>query len=123
MPGRGRTRSPSPLPTTRERSGQKSGSVTVSSGGGGGSSIVLSVSGKTDATKQYMTLTWTGATGATVDVYRNGPSSKNDLERWEVRQFPEPAGLALLRVQGVPGRDEHVLEQRHRDLLTRPPPP
>ncbi len=102
---------------------QKSGSVTVSSGGGGGSSIVLSVSGKTDATKQYMTLIWTGATGATVDVYRDGAFLKNVTEQREVREFPEPAGGTLLRVQGVPGRDEHVLEQRHRDLLTRPPPP
>jgi PKD repeat protein len=54
---------------------QKTGSVTVSTTQG--SSIVLSVSGRTDATTQYMTLTWTGATGATVDVYRNGTFLKN----------------------------------------------
>ena len=50
---------------------QRSGSVVV------GSTITASVSGKTDATKQYMTVTWTGATGATVDVYRDGKFAKN----------------------------------------------
>ena len=34
--------------------------------------VGLRVSGRTDATKQYMTLDWTGATGPSVDVYRNG---------------------------------------------------
>lgn len=37
------------------------------------SSIPLTVSGRFDATRHYMTLKWTGATGASVDVYRNGP--------------------------------------------------
>ena len=54
---------------------QKTGSVTVSTSGG--SSIVLTVTGSQDATKKYMTLTWTGATGATVDVYLNGVFGKN----------------------------------------------
>jgi PKD repeat protein len=54
---------------------QKTGSVTVSTSGG--SSIVLTVTGSTDATTQYMALKWTGATGATVDVYRNGTFLKN----------------------------------------------
>ena len=35
--------------------------------------IALTVTGRTDATKQYMTLKWSGASGTTVDVYRNGP--------------------------------------------------
>jgi PKD repeat protein len=35
-------------------------------------SIVLTVTGRTDATHQYMTLTWTGASGTQVAVYRNG---------------------------------------------------
>lgn len=35
--------------------------------------ISLTVAGRTDATKQYMTLRWSGAAGANVDVYRNGP--------------------------------------------------
>ncbi len=39
--------------------------------------FTLTVTGRTDATKQYMTLKWTGATGATVDVYRNGPLFTN----------------------------------------------
>ena len=55
---------------------QKTGSVTVSATGG--SSITLTVKGSTDATKKYMTLTWSGATGATVDVYRDGPFIKNE---------------------------------------------
>jgi hypothetical protein len=42
------------------------------------SSIELSVTGSTDATKQYMTLKWTGASGATVDVYRDGAFLKNE---------------------------------------------
>jgi PKD repeat protein len=41
------------------------------------SAIVLAASGRSDGTKQYMTLTWTGATGTTVDVYRNGQFLKN----------------------------------------------
>jgi hypothetical protein len=32
-----------------------------------------------DATKQYMALTWTGAAGATVDVYRDGVFLRNEL--------------------------------------------
>jgi hypothetical protein len=42
-------------------------------------SIMLSVTGWVDATKQYMALTWTGAVGSTVDVYRNGTFLVNDL--------------------------------------------
>jgi PKD repeat protein len=49
--------------------GQTSAGVTVSNVSSG---IVLRVSGRTDATRQYMTLDWTGASGANVDVYRNG---------------------------------------------------
>jgi PKD repeat protein len=41
------------------------------------SSIVLTVTGRVDATKHYMILDWTGARGATVDVYRNGPLLTN----------------------------------------------
>jgi PKD repeat protein len=43
------------------------------------SSIVLNVRGWVDATKQYMALTWSGATGATVDVYRDGVFLRNEL--------------------------------------------
>jgi PKD repeat protein len=58
------------LKVTDNRGGtnQKSASVTVTKP----PSIVLTVSGRTDATKQYMTLDWTGARGTNVDVYRNG---------------------------------------------------
>jgi PKD repeat protein len=48
---------------------QQSKTVTVT---GSPSSIQLTVSGREDDTRQYMTLDWTGATGASVDVYRNG---------------------------------------------------
>ncbi|HEX5576394.1 MAG TPA: PKD domain-containing protein [Gemmatimonadales bacterium] len=37
----------------------------------------LQVTGRSDATKQYMTLIWAGAKGATVDMYRNGSFRKN----------------------------------------------
>jgi PKD repeat protein len=41
------------------------------------SAIVLRASGRSDGTKQYMTLTWSGATGSTVDIYRNSKFLKN----------------------------------------------
>jgi PKD repeat protein len=34
--------------------------------------LALSVTGRVDATKQYMALKWSGASGSTVDIYRNG---------------------------------------------------
>ena len=52
---------------------QASGSVTVSQ------AISLSASGRSDATTQYMTLTWTGATGPRVDIWRNGKLLVNTL--------------------------------------------
>jgi PKD repeat protein len=48
-------------------SNQRSASVAVTK-----SSIALALTGRVDATKQYVSLDWTGATGATVDAYRNG---------------------------------------------------
>jgi PKD repeat protein len=68
----------------------RSVSVSVTTG----SSITLSVSGWEDATKQYMALTWSGATGANVDVYRNGPfltSTANDGKYTNSRSFTGPA--------------------------------
>jgi PKD repeat protein len=67
------------LKVTDNRGGtnQKSASVTVTKP----PSIVLRVSGRTEANKQYMTLDWTGARGTNVDVYRNGAlikSTSND---------------------------------------------
>ncbi len=44
-------------------------------------SITLTVTGKTDATKHYITHKWTGTTGTTVDFWRNGArinSTPND---------------------------------------------
>jgi PKD repeat protein len=48
---------------------QRSAVVTVSSGS---SSIVLTATGRQEGAVQYMSLKWTGATGAMVDIYRNG---------------------------------------------------
>jgi hypothetical protein len=41
------------------------------------SSMVLSLKGRVDATRQYVPLIWSGLTGTTVDVYRNGTFLKN----------------------------------------------
>jgi len=65
---------------------QRSGSVTVPAS----SSIVLNVSGRVDATRQYMALTWTGASGTTVNVFRNGPlltNTENDGKYTNSRAF------------------------------------
>ena len=54
-------------------------------------SILLNVTGWVDATKQYMALIWTGGTGATVDVYRNGVflrSETNDGRYTNSRNLP-----------------------------------
>lgn len=48
---------------------QRSAPVTVSTGA---SNIVLTATGRVEGTAQYMTLKWTGAVGASVDIYRNG---------------------------------------------------
>jgi PKD repeat protein len=48
---------------------QSAQAVTVSAPKAG---ISLTVTGRTDATKQYMTLRWSGAKGLYVSVYRNG---------------------------------------------------
>jgi PKD repeat protein len=68
---------------------QRSVSVAVSS------AITLKdLTGTSDATKQYVTLTWTGATGTTVDMYRNGKflnSTPNDGKQTVVRTFTGPA--------------------------------
>jgi PKD repeat protein len=57
-------------------------------------SITLSATGRVDATKQYMTLAWSGAKGAAVDVYRNGPrllNTANDGHYTNSRTFQGPA--------------------------------
>jgi serine protease len=65
------------LIVTDDDGGTNQSSATVTVTAPPPPTIVLSVIGRTDATKQYMTLTWTGATGATVNVYRNGPLLTN----------------------------------------------
>jgi hypothetical protein len=57
-------------------------------------SIVLTASGRTDGTTQYMTLDWTGARGTSVDVYRNGAlisRTANDGHYVNSRAFSGPA--------------------------------
>ncbi|HEX7336767.1 MAG TPA: PKD domain-containing protein, partial [Gemmatimonadales bacterium] len=59
--------------------------VTVS-----GPTIVLSVTSRSDATTQYMVLTWSGASGAMVDVYRNGAllkTTENDGKYTNTRTY------------------------------------
>jgi PKD repeat protein len=68
---------------------QSSQSVTVTK-----PAISLTVVGRADATKQYMTLDWTGAAGATVDVFRNGvriTNTANDGHYGNSRTFQGPA--------------------------------
>ncbi len=53
--------------------------------------ITLTVTGRKDATKQYMTLKWTGATGTTVDVHRDGKfliNTPNDGQYTNSRNLP-----------------------------------
>jgi PKD repeat protein len=68
---------------------QRSAPVAVSA------AITLNnLTGTSDATKQYVTLTWTGATGTTVDTYRNGKflnNTPNDGKQTVVRTFTGPA--------------------------------
>ena len=65
---------------------QQSGSVTATVP----VIILLNTAGRFDATKQYMTLTWTGASGSIVDVYRNGvmiTATPNDGKYTNSRTF------------------------------------
>lgn len=52
------------------QSGSDSVTITVTSGGGGG--ITLSVVARKQQGNKYADLTWSGATSASVDIYRNG---------------------------------------------------
>jgi len=70
--------------------GTVSKQITVSAA----SPIALTATGRSDATKQYMTLDWTGATGTSVDVYRNGvriTTTANDGHYTNSRTFTGPA--------------------------------
>jgi len=58
------------------------------------SSVALTATGRSDATKQYMGLSWTGARGESVNVHRNGAflrSSQNDGSYGNSRSFIGPA--------------------------------
>jgi hypothetical protein len=58
-------------------------------GGGTPAGIVLQVSGRSAKGIHYMKLTWSGANGATVDVYRNSSQKKNtENDRRYVNALP-----------------------------------
>jgi PKD repeat protein len=82
------------LIVTDDDGGTNQSSATVTVTAPPPPTIALSVTGRTDATKQYMTLRWTGASGSTVDVYRNGPyltNTANDGIYTNSRNFVGPA--------------------------------
>jgi hypothetical protein len=85
----------------------KGGKAAASAGGGseaekpststGSSKISLKVSGSAKSGKQYMTLSWSGAKGSSVDVYRNGDritATENDRRYVNVRNFKGRATYA-----------------------------
>jgi PKD repeat protein len=86
------------LTVTDDRGGthQRSAPVTVTVPP---TSITLTISGWTDATKHYVKHLWSGATGANVDFYRNGArvnSTPNDGRHTTARNF---TGTATWRVK------------------------
>ena len=63
------------------------------------SSITLTISGRTDAEKHYITHVWSGATGSSVDLYRNGnkvTTTPNDGRHTTAHKFK---GTATWRVK------------------------
>jgi len=66
--------------------------------------IALTASGREDSLKQYMTLRWTGATGATMDIYRNGArvvtGTPNDGKQTINKTTTAPATYVLKVCQG-----------------------
>jgi len=63
------------------------------------SSITLTISGRTDAEKHYITHLWSGATGSSVDLYRNGKkvtTTPNDGRHTTAHKFK---GTATWRVK------------------------
>jgi len=63
------------------------------------SSITLTISGRTDAEKHYITHLWSGATGTSVDLYRNGnriTTTPNDGRHTTAHKFK---GTATWRVK------------------------
>jgi PKD repeat protein len=86
------------LTVTDDRAGthQRSAPVTVTAPS---TSITLTISGQTDATKHYIKHLWSGATGANVDLYRNGTrikSTPNDGRHTTAHNF---TGTATWRVK------------------------
>jgi PKD repeat protein len=76
---------------------QQSASVSVSAPPP--SAITLTISGRTDAEKHYITHLWSGATGSSVDLYRNGTrvqTTENDGRHTTAHKFK---GTATWRVK------------------------
>jgi PKD repeat protein len=73
----------------------RSATVTVSAT----VSIALTATGREDTEKQYMTLKWTGAVGATIDIYRNGArvvtGTPNDGKQTINKKTTAPATYVL----------------------------
>ena len=89
------------LTATDDRGGhhQRSTPVTVTAAPPPPSTITLSITGTTDATRHLITHIWSGATGANVDFYRNGVrinSTPNDGRHTTTTQFK---GTATWRVK------------------------
>ena len=63
------------------------------------SSIALTVSGRTDAEKHYIAHVWSGATGASVDLYRNGKLVKNTPNDGRHTTAHKAKGTATYRVK------------------------
>jgi chitodextrinase len=63
-------------------------------------SMVTRVTGRTDATKQYMTVRWTGVSGASVDVYRDGGVLKtvSNTGIYSTSRVSTAAGTFIFRV-------------------------
>lgn len=74
--------------------GQRSSPVTLTAP----TSIVLTAKGRVDGGEQIVVLTWTGATSARIDIYRNGVivnNSPNDGRQAIRRVFSGPATYVL----------------------------
>jgi PKD repeat protein len=75
---------------------QHSAPVTVTAPA---SAITLTVSGRTDAEKHYIVHAWSGATGTTVDLYRNDKLVKNTPNDGRHTTAHKANGTATYRVK------------------------
>ena len=82
------------LRTTDNRGGSSQVSAVVTARSAG---IALKVTGRVDATRQYMTLAWSGARGTAVDIYRFGSFYKS-----------EPNDGAWTNTRALPGLKQYT---------------